>query len=86
MGYLAPEIRQQKLYSESVDIWACGVLLYLMLSCRLPFGAEVDSLPSNRLHMEKKFELSFPEAIWAEHSEAVKGLIKKMLDPDPMRR
>jgi len=40
-GYLAPEIRQQRLYSESVDIWACGVLLYLLLSCRLPFNAEV---------------------------------------------
>lgn len=33
VGYLAPEIRQQRLYSESVDIWACGVLLYLILRC-----------------------------------------------------
>jgi serine/threonine protein kinase len=40
-GYIAPEIRQQRLYSESVDIWACGVLLYLLLSCRLPFNPEV---------------------------------------------
>lgn len=45
-GYLAPEIRQQRLYSESVDIWACGVLLYLLLSCRLPFNAEVSTLPT----------------------------------------
>jgi serine/threonine protein kinase len=31
-GYIAPEIRQQKQYSRSVDMWACGVLMYVILS------------------------------------------------------
>ena len=85
-GYLAPEIRQQRLYSESVDIWACGVLLYLLLSCRLPFNAEVEILPTNRQQVERKFELAFPEAIWKTRSESVKDLLKRMLATDPMRR
>lgn len=85
-GYLAPEIRQQRLYSESVDIWACGVLLYLLLSCRLPFNAEVEVLPSNRQQVERKFEMSFPEQMWQKRSESVKNLLRRMLATDPMRR
>ncbi len=86
-GYLAPEIRQQRLYSESVDIWACGVLLYLLLSCRLPFTAEVELLGHNRQHLERKFELAFlPEALWKGRSESVRNLLRRMLAPDPMRR
>ena len=83
---MAPEIRQQRLYSESVDIWACGVLIYLLLSCRLPFNAEVEILPTNRQQVERKFELSFPEVIWKTRSESVKNLLRRMLETDPMRR
>ncbi len=85
-GYLAPEIRQQRLYSESVDIWACGVLLYMLLSCRLPFNADVEVLPSNRQQVERKFELSFPETIWQSRSESVKDLLRRMLVTDPLKR
>lgn len=58
----------------------------MLFSCRLPFNAEVESLPSNRQQVKKKFELSFPEQVWATRSDAVKNLLRKMLDTDPMRR
>ena len=35
--YMAPEIIKQLKYDCSVDIWAMGVLLYIMLSGRPPF-------------------------------------------------
>lgn len=85
-GYLAPEIRQHRMYSESVDIWACGVLLYLLLSCRLPFNADVEVLPSNRAQVARKFELSFPEAVWRGKSESVKDLLRRMLVTNPLER
>jgi serine/threonine protein kinase len=85
-GYLAPEIRQQRMYSESVDIWAAGVLLYLLLSCRLPFNADVEVLPSNRAQVARKFELSFPEAVWKGKSDSVKDLLRRMLLTDPLKR
>ena len=74
------------MYSESVDIWACGVLLYLLLSCRLPFNADVEVLPSNRAQVARKFELSFPEAVWERRSESVKDLLRRMLVTDPLKR
>lgn len=39
-SYMSPEIVSNKEYSGgAVDVWACGILLYLMLTGRLPFKA-----------------------------------------------
>ncbi len=35
--YLSPEMVEGKPYSTKADIWALGVLLYLMCSQKLPF-------------------------------------------------
>ncbi|TFY83224.1 hypothetical protein EWM64_g782 [Hericium alpestre] len=38
LSYMAPEAHQHKPYSFSVDFWSLGVLLYEMLTGRLPYG------------------------------------------------
>jgi calcium-dependent protein kinase len=38
--YLAPEIYHGGGYNEKVDLWSLGVLLYQMLSGKLPFHQE----------------------------------------------
>lgn len=35
--YMAPEISQEK-YSNKVDTWSFGILMYILLSARLPFS------------------------------------------------
>ena len=35
--YIAPEILQRKAYNEAVDLWAIGVVTYILLSGRMPF-------------------------------------------------
>jgi serine/threonine protein kinase len=43
--YMAPEIIKQLSYDSSVDIWALGVLCYIMLSGKPPFkGSSKDEI------------------------------------------
>ena len=41
--YLSPEILENKPYDEKIDIWSLGVLLYEMMTFKMPFNAS--SLP-----------------------------------------
>ena len=59
--YLAPEVINQK-YNEKCDIWACGVLLYIMLNGTPPFHGR-DNNETIQLIREgslSDFQLVFP--------------------------
>ena len=43
-GYMAPEILARKPYSFPVDIWSFGVMLYGLISEKLPFHVPNDAL------------------------------------------
>ena len=86
-GYIAPEIRQQKQYSKSVDMWACGVLLYATLCGRLPFSPVTDLLPPKLGVHDEEFRLNFhPLEIWDNLGPSVKSLVAGLLKVDPMQR
>lgn len=40
VAFSAPEILASGEYDESVDMWSAGVVLYTMLSGKMPFEAE----------------------------------------------
>jgi len=42
--FAAPEVVQGAAYGRAVDVWATGVLLYLLLSGNLPFYGTQDQL------------------------------------------
>lgn len=40
--YLAPEILKMKTYSELCDVWAIGIIMYMMLYGKSPFRGKND--------------------------------------------
>lgn len=83
-GYLAPEMLQRHTYDKAIDIWALGVIVFVLLCGCLPFdddSAKIETESDAKL----KFTLRFPR--WASNlSEAAKDLLLKLLAVDPKDR
>lgn len=88
-GYLAPETLQcsmyedQKGYGKEVDMWACGVILYTLLSGSAPFWHRRQVIMLRTI-MEGKYSFSSPE--WDDISDQAKELIQNLLVVDPSKR
>ena len=83
MGYMSPELILCGSSSKPADIWASGVVLYILLSGKPPFQSR-----SNRDILEKsaKGEYSLEGDEWESVSAEAKDLISKMLTFDPTAR
>lgn len=79
-NYAAPEVINGKLYAgPEVDVWSCGVILYVLLVGRLPF--DDDHIPSLFAKIAKG---AYILPSWMSPGAA--GLIKKMLVVNPVQR
>ncbi len=82
-GYLAPEMLQRAAYDKSIDVWALGIIVFVLLCGCLPF--DDDSAKVSEQDAKKKFTLRFPR--WAMNvSNSAKDLLQKLLDIDPKTR
>ena len=80
--YIAPEVLNKN-YNEKCDIWSCGVIMYILLSQRPPFGGR-DDYEIMETVKKGKYDLSSPP--FDTISENAKDLIKKMLTIDVNKR
>ena len=84
---VAPEVIRGS-YDERCDIWAIGVITFLLLSGDAPFGGcggpePLLTVRSNILRGDYQFE---PEDVWSLVSDKAKEFIKSMLVIDPKHR
>lgn len=82
-GYVAPEIVKREPYGPAVDMWACGVVLYIMLSGKMPFFGRNDAECLKRT-AEGKY--AFPAREWSRISPEAISLVKALLQVDPSKR
>lgn len=82
-GYVAPEVVKRKPYGPPVDMWACGVVLYVMLSGRMPFYGR-DDVECLRRTADGHF--TFPDREWLKISEDAKSLVRALLQVNPEKR
>ena len=82
-AYVAPEIMDCQGYTEKVDIWSAGVLLYAMLSGRFPFHG--DSFFELKCRVLNE-DVDLKSGVWEEISEVAKDLISQMLIKAPEHR
>jgi len=83
-GYLAPEMIQRRNYTKSVDAWALGVVIFVLLCGCLPFDDDCQTIP-NSPDLRAKFTLRFPR--WAKDlSHSAKDLLNHLLCVDSRKR
>ena len=80
--YIAPEVLK-KHYNEKCDVWSCGVIMYILLSARPPFGGEDDNEIMERVSTGK-YDLESPP--FNKLSKNSIDLIKRLLTMDPEQR
>ncbi|XP_017086161.2 serine/threonine-protein kinase GG21441 [Drosophila eugracilis] len=80
--YVAPEILLEAGYGLKIDVWAAGIILYILLCGFPPFVA-----PDNQ--QEPLFDAiisgiyEFPDPYWSDVGDGVRDLIANMLQSDP---
>mmetsp|Transcript_2388 Transcript_2388/g.7141 ORF Transcript_2388/g.7141 Transcript_2388/m.7141 type:complete len:507 (-) Transcript_2388:218-1738(-) len=80
--YIAPEVIKKE-YNEKADIWSIGVILYIMLSGKMPFYGKNDLLC---LKSTLRGQYNFKDPNWRTVSQEAKNVVKLMLTYNPARR
>jgi doublecortin-like kinase 1/2 len=83
--YVAPEILAETGYGVKVDVWATGVIMYILLVGYPPFSSRTNNQEElfDQI-LSGIFEFNSPD--WDEISYPAKELISWMLQVDPLQR
>ncbi len=80
--YVAPEVLENN-YDESCDIWSCGVIMFILLSGKMPFnGYDEDEI----LEKVSKGKFDLKQKEFLKVSLEAKDLICKLLTFNPNQR
>uniref|UniRef100_A0A673WZ64 Peripheral plasma membrane protein CASK n=1 Tax=Salmo trutta TaxID=8032 RepID=A0A673WZ64_SALTR len=80
--FMAPEVVKREPYGKPVDVWGCGVILFILLSGCLPFYGTKERLFETICRGKYKLNPRH----WGHISESAKDLVRRMLMLDPAER
>uniref|UniRef100_H2MEX3 Peripheral plasma membrane protein CASK n=1 Tax=Oryzias latipes TaxID=8090 RepID=H2MEX3_ORYLA len=80
--FMAPEVVKREPYGKPVDVWGCGVILFILLSGCLPFYGTKERLFDSIC--KGKYKMNPRQ--WNQISESAKDLVRRMLMLDPAER
>ncbi|EAR87428.2 Serine/Threonine kinase domain protein (macronuclear) [Tetrahymena thermophila SB210] len=85
--FMAPEILAEKQYSKPIDIWSCGIILYMLYTMgKHPFKS---SSISREEYIKKIINLDVSKEVLDEDdfpSDLAKDLLLRMLNKEPSNR
>lgn len=74
LTHMSPEVLDRK-YTQSCDVWACGIIMYNLICGNLPFGKEEEI---------KRCHIAFTK-YWCDASQDAVVFVKKLLSRAPQR-
>ncbi|KAL3759933.1 hypothetical protein ACHAWU_000556 [Discostella pseudostelligera] len=77
--YMSPELLKGS-YTKSADIWAVGIVAYILLCGYPPFNGDTDPIIFDNI---ENGHLEFPNRAWSTKSSMAKDFIKCLLRRDP---
>ncbi|XP_016054367.1 PREDICTED: serine/threonine-protein kinase DCLK3 [Miniopterus natalensis] len=83
--YVAPEILSEKGYGLEVDMWAAGVILYILL-CGFPPFRSLERDQDELFDIIQLGHFEFLAPYWDNISEGAKDLVSRLLVVDPKKR
>jgi len=84
--YSAPEVLKYNQYSPAVDMWALGVIMFIMLAGYHPFDPLCQMREKATCQRIMNCEYDFLRKGWSKISDQAKDLIIKCFEPDPKER
>ncbi|XP_020279716.1 serine/threonine-protein kinase GG21441 isoform X2 [Pseudomyrmex gracilis] len=83
--YVAPEILAETGYGLKIDVWAAGVILYILL-CGFPPFVSLENEQEELFERILSGQYEFTWPYWENISDSAKQLISNMLQPQPELR
>jgi len=81
--YCSPEIILGKPHTQMTDIWSMGIVLYVLLTNRMPF-VTLDRKETSRNIVQQR--INFNQSSWFRVSNAAKDLVSRLLDKNQETR
>jgi calcium/calmodulin-dependent protein kinase I len=88
--YAPPEVFREQLTSQKMDVWAAGVVAYILLCGQPPFDEDDHEMSALEFRAPPLDEATGEEVqgenIWDAVSEPAKAFVRTLLDPDRSTR